>query len=150
MILIAKILGFLLLLLWLFFIFAARMLMRSQGQIMHVSIFQITILPIIVGLGLIISGNLWFIVLLPVAYVLSIFFPSFFIFLLPLIVGWILGFRVLSDFIPNSGGWRWGGGVIGVALMFFLTNLIIWIVTRAPQGFTLYYSHPGKWSLFKS
>ena len=129
MAIVARIIGGILLVLWLFFIRIARMHIRKHRQVMRATVFQYNILPVIVAISLLVSGNLWFLVMLPVAWVLSIPFSSFFLFFFPLPIGWVLGARVFSDIYPDSSGWYWGGGVIGVVTMEIICSIVTGIIT---------------------
>jgi hypothetical protein len=136
MIITARIIGAILLVLWLVFIPVIRRLIRAQGQVMHSTVFQFNILPFIVGVGLIASGNLWFLVVLPVAGVLSVpfqMFTSFFMFHFPLISGWVIGAHILTDMFPDSKGWYWGGGAIGAVVMLIVCSIVTAIVTAPPR-----------------
>lgn len=68
---------------------------------MNIIIFRWCILPFIVGVGLILSGNLWLILVLPIAWILSfaVFFPFATVeFLLVIVSGWVYGGLILSYF----------------------------------------------------
>ena len=94
----AKALGFILLLAWLVYIPVGRYWFSRRGGLVYATVFQWHILPFIVGIGLIISGSLWVILVLPVAWILSIFFPNFFMFVFPLVTGWVHGGLIYSRF----------------------------------------------------
>lgn len=111
---VSRVLGGLLLLAWLFFIPIGRSYFIRLRGLMHATVFQWHILPFIVGMGLVISGSLWVILTLPVAWILSIFFPNFFLYIFPLVCGWGHGNTLFSYFYPNSKVWYYAGGVIGV------------------------------------
>ena len=132
MVIAAIIIGVILLLAWLIWIPVTRRVMRIQGRITHAPVFQYNILPFIVGTGLIFSGNLLVLVMLPIAWVLSIFFPAFFLFMFPLVAGWRLGVNIFTAISPGSRGWYWGGGAIGVVFMYCFCTIVVGIVTM-PQ-----------------
>jgi len=92
---------------------------------MYATVFQWHILPFIVGMGLVISGSLWVILALPVAWILSIFFPNFFIFIFPLPVGGVYGNAFFSYLYPNSTVWYYAGGIIGIISMFILCTIVV-------------------------
>jgi len=129
---IAKLLGYILLLLWLVFIPVGRCCFRRMRGLMYATVFQWHILPFIVGVGLIGSGNLLVILVLPVAWILSIFFPNFFMFVFPLVTGWVNGGLVYSRFYPNSKLWYYVSCAIGVLVMFLLCTIVTAIVA-APR-----------------
>ena len=84
---VSRVLGSLLLIAWLVFIPIGRYYFVRLRGLMYATVFQWHILPFIVGMGLVISGNLWVLLTIPVVWILSIFFPNFFMFVFPLIVG---------------------------------------------------------------
>lgn len=130
---IAKVLGVVLLLLWLVFIPVGRHWFRRMRGLMYATVFQWHILPFIVGVGLIISGNLLVILVLPVVWVLSIFFPKFFMFVFPLITGWVNGGLVYSYFYSGSKLWYYVSSGIGVLCMFLVCTIITAIVCAPAQ-----------------
>ena len=125
---IAKVLGILLLLLWLVFILVGRYWFRRMRGLMYATVFQWHILPFIVGVGLIASGKLLVILVLPVAWILSIFFPKFFTFVFPLVTGWVNGGLVYSYFYSDSKVWYFVSSGIGVLCMFLLCTIVTAIV----------------------
>ncbi len=129
----ARIIGSILLLLWLYYIRVARMHVQTHGQVMYATIFQFNILPFIVGISLLLFGNLWFLVMLPVAWVLSIRFPSFFLGCFPLAIGWAIGSMILSNIYPHSKGWYWGGGIIGIVAMVIVCSIVFAIITTPKE-----------------
>ena len=129
----AIIIGIILLLAWLTFIPVTRRVMRIQSRITHATVFQYNILPFIVGINLILSGNPLCLVILPIAWVLSIFFPRFFLFIFPLVAGWGLGINTFTGIFPGSRGWYWGGGAIGAVTMFCFCTIVVAIVTIPPK-----------------
>jgi hypothetical protein len=95
---------------------------------MYATVFQWHILPFIVGTGLILSGSLWVILVLPVAWILSIFFPKFFMFVFPLVAGWVNGGLVYSYFYEDSKVWYYVSSGIGALCMFLLCTIVTAIV----------------------
>ena len=85
----------------------------------HTTIFQWHILPFIVGVGLILSGSLWLILVLPVAWILSILPGISFIvkYLLFIVSGWVYGGLIFSYFDSTSQLWYWASRVLGVVFM---------------------------------
>ena len=122
---VSRALGGLLLLAWLVFIPIGRYYFVRLRGLMYATVFQWHILPFIVGMGLVISGNLWVILTLPVAWILSIFFPNFFVFIFPLPVGWVYGNVLFSYLFPNSTVWYYAGGIIGIISMFILCTIVV-------------------------
>jgi hypothetical protein len=76
---IAKVLGVILLCFGLLYTFILRRVcwQWQRGSLMYVTVFQWCVLPLITGIGLIISGKLLILLMLPVIWVLSIFFQAF-------------------------------------------------------------------------
>jgi len=131
--LLARILGVLFLIFWLFYIPASRRTIRMNGSILHATIFQYNILPFIIGIALVISGKLTVLIAVPVLWFLAIPFSGFFLFFFPLIMGWIFGTMICSEVIPNSRGWYYGGGGIGVLVMFVVCTVVVAIITTPCQ-----------------
>lgn len=134
MVLIGQVLGGIILLLWLLLISAGRNFIRSHGSVMYATVFQYHILPLVVGIGLLISGNLWHLPIGVVAWILSIRFPWFFLHIFPLCAGWAYGFIAFSQIFPGSRWWSLGGGLIGLAAMFAICSIVVAIIT-APRKF---------------
>lgn len=130
---IAKVLGIFLLLLWLVFIPLGRHWFRRMRGLMYATVFQWHILPLIIGIGLIASGNLLVILVLPVAWILSIFFPKFFMFVFPLVTGWVNGGLVYSCYYSESKLWYYVSSGIGVLFMFLVCTVVTAIVC-GPRG----------------
>jgi len=136
MAMIAQVLGGIVLLLWLFFIPVGRNYIRSHGSVMYATVFQYHVLPLVVGIGLLISGNLWHLPIAVVAWVLSIRFSWFFLHIFPLAAGWAYGSIIFPGMYPNSRWWPWAGGFIGLVGMFAACSVIVALVTR-PRGQTV-------------
>lgn len=131
---IAKVIGIILILLWLVFIPVGRYWFRRMRGLMYATVFQWHILPFVVGVGLIASGKLLVILVLPVAWILSIFFPKFFMFVFPLVTGWINGGLVYSCFYSDSTFWYYVSSGIGVLCMFLLCTIVTAIVTAPAKN----------------
>lgn len=101
---------------------------------MHATVFQYNILPFLVGVSLLVYGSLWLLLMLPVCWVLAVPFSSFFLFILPLVVGWELGCTIFTNLYPGSAAWYWGGGALGAAAMFIVCSVVVAIVTVPPGG----------------
>ena len=125
---ITRALGVLLLLAWLALIPLGRYWFQRKGGLMYATVFQWHILPFIVGTGLFISGSLWVILTLPVVWVLSIFFHNFFMFIFPLIIGWVYGGLVYTYFYSRSKLWYYVSSGIGVLCMFIICTIVAAIV----------------------
>jgi hypothetical protein len=98
---------------------------------MYTIIFRWHILPFIVGVGLILSESLWLILVLPVAWILSIapFFPFFIaMYLLFIVSGWVYGGLVYSRFFSGSRIWYYVSSGVGVLCMFLVYIVIIAIM----------------------
>lgn len=125
---IAKVLGVILLIAWLIHIPVGRYWFRRRGGLMYATVFQWHILPFIIGIGLIISGSLWVILAMPVAWILSIFFPNFFMFVFPLIIGWIYGGLVHPFFNSGSKLCYYVSCGVGTLAMFLVCTIVTAIV----------------------
>jgi len=123
MILASRVIGLVLLVLWLFCIAGIRRAMQIRGTLTQATVFQYCILPLVVGLGLVVTGRLWFLAMLPVAWIFAIPFPSFFLFLFPLVSGWPIG-TALAD---------WRGGLLGVGLMLVVCSIVSGIIVSPRQ-----------------
>ena len=132
-IIIAKVLGIILLLAWLVYIPVGRYWFHRRRSLMYATVFQWHILPFIVGIGLIISGSLWVILVLPVAWILSMFFPNFFMFVFPLVTGWVYGGLMYSRFFSGSKLWYYLSSCIGALCMFLICTIVTAIVTAPPK-----------------
>ena len=122
---VSRVLGSFLLLAWLVFMPIGRHYFIRLRGLMYATVFQWHILPFIVGMGLVISGNLWVILALPIGWILSRFFPNFFMFVFPLGVGWVYGNVFFSYLYPNSKVWYYAGGIIGIISMFILCTIVV-------------------------
>ncbi len=122
---VSRVLGSLLLIAWLVFIPIGRYYFVRLRGLMHATVFQWHVLPFIVGMGLVISGNLWVLLTMPVVWILSRVFPNFFMFVFPLPVGWVYGNVIFSYLHPNSKVWYYAGGVIGIISMFILCTIVV-------------------------
>jgi len=134
-VIIAKVLGVILLCFGLLYTFILRHVcwQRQGGSLMYVTVFQWCVLPIITGIGLIISGKLMSVLILPIALVLSIFLQRFFTYIYPLVAGWVFGGMIFSDLYPGSRGWYYRGSFIGATLMFLLCTVVFAIVFTPPK-----------------
>jgi len=98
---------------------------------MYTIIFRWHILPLIVGAGLILSGSLWLILVLPVAWILSIlpFFPFFIVVgIYCLVSSWVYGGLVYSRLFSGSGEWYYVSSGVGVLCMFLVYIVIVSII----------------------
>jgi len=121
----ARIAGGILLLAWIYSTAVARRVMAEQGRLVGASVFQLNSLPFIAGMGLILTGNLWVLIALPLAWVLSTSFTSFFLFWFPPLFGAVLG-----ALYADSRGWSGAVGVIiGVAVMALASLLVTALVS---------------------
>jgi len=130
MVIIGQVLGGMILLLWLFLIPVGRNYIRSHGSVMYATVFQYHVLPLVVGIGLLISGNLWHLPIAIVAWLLSIRFSWFFLHIFPLAAGWAYGSIFVSGMFPDSTCWRLGGGLIGLVGMFTICSGIVAVITK--------------------
>lgn len=95
---------------------------------MHATVFQFNILPLIVAIGLFLSGNLLHLVLGAIAWILAIRFSTFFLFVFPLVTGWVYGGIIVSRFHPKSTAWYYTGSALGVLAMFIVCSVVVAIV----------------------
>ena len=140
---IAKILGVVLLVFWVCFIPVGRHWCRRLGGLMYATVFQWHVLPFIVGVGLIISGSIWFVFVLPGAWVLSRMFPNFFMFVFPLVTGWVYGGLIYSSLGGNSKVSYYLSSVTGVVFMFLVCTVVTAIVV-GPERVRNSYSNKGE------
>ena len=120
--------GVALLMLWVYFLLVGIKTIRIQGSVMQATVFQFNILPFIVGISLIITGSLWWLVVGVVVWILAVPFSQFLTYLFPLIVGWLLGTFVFSGMYPYSKFWYWGGGIIGLLIMGVFCSVVVGII----------------------
>jgi len=125
----ARILGGIVLVIWVFSILIVRRMCRVQGHWMWATVFQYAILPFFVGAPMLISGNLYGLVLGIVAWPLSTFFPTFFMFIFPLAAGWGLGEALSSYWEPLPTFWRYASGPIGLMTAFVVCTVVTAVVT---------------------
>lgn len=133
---IARILGGVILFIWIFSTMGARRTCRVQGNLMWATIFQFAILPFIVGVALLISGNFLGLLLGILAWILSSFFPKFFMFIFPLGAGWGLGRALFSYREPLPAFWHYASGPVGLTTMFIICTIVTAIVTTPPGRFS--------------
>ena len=129
MVAIGRVLGGIVLLVWLLHIPLGRNYIRRRGSVMYATVFQYHILLLLLGIGLLIWGNLWYLLIASLAWVLSTFFPRFFLFVFPDTVGLAYGYMLFSDMFPESQWWPLGGGLIGIVSMFAVCTIVVAIVT---------------------
>jgi len=86
-------------------------------------------LPFLVGLGLIISTNLWHIPIGILAWFLAVKFQRFFLHMFPLAVGWAYGNIVLTNLYPDSKFIYYCGGIIGSTVIFIICSFVVAYVT---------------------
>ena len=131
--LVARVLGGVLLLVWLVCLPFTRRACRQRGSLLHSTIFQFCILPFIVGVGLVISGNPLVLLVLPVCAVIAIFFQRFMAFIFPLCAGWAYGGLAYEAVSGGSKLRYYVSCVLGVLAMFVVCTLVFAIVTTPPR-----------------
>jgi hypothetical protein len=101
------------------------------GNVMLATVSRLNFLPLIVGLGLLESGNLWFLVAIPIVWILAglPFPPALCFYFFPLISGWIIGSSFFTGIFPNSRWWYYGGGFIGTVTIFIMCTVVVGIIT---------------------
>lgn len=127
----SRIIGSLFLLFGIINLYHGYRLIRIRGNVMLATVSRLNFLPLIVGIGLLESGNLWFLLAIPIVWILSssILFPAHCFYLFPSISGLIIGFSLFKDIFPDSRWWYWGGGLIGAIAMFIIASIVVAIIT---------------------
>jgi hypothetical protein len=104
----------------------------------QITIFRWCDLTFFVGLGLILSGSLWWIVVLAMAWIVT-FGPfcqvGFYRCLMATIGGWFYGGSIFSYFPYNSKLWYGASHAIGILFMFMallLIEIILWYPHVSP------------------
>lgn len=133
---VARIIGGLFILMWLVFIPVNRYYVRAKGvhadlKRLKGSVFQFNILPFLMGVALISTGNLWYIGIGVVCFILSFFFPEFFCAGFPFIAGGYLGYRiaVLLGFKLTLLG-----AVAGIIITVVVCSIVTAYVVAVPEG----------------
>jgi len=134
-IIIAKVLGVILLCFGLLYAFILRHLcwQIQRGSLMYVTVFQWCVLPLIIGIGLIISGKLLILLMFPVIWILSRSFQAFFTYIFPIGAGLAYGGIIFSDLFPGSRWLYYGGSCIGAICMFVVCTILFAIVFTPPK-----------------
>lgn len=103
---------------------------------MRLTIFRWRVVPFIVGIGLILSGSLWWILLLPIAWMVT-FYPFCQVgpcaFLLAIVSGWIYGGLIFSHLSSTSKLWYCAShaiGIVFVVMVLVILELILWFPYR--------------------
>lgn len=114
---------------------------NSQNRIIdaiQITIFRCCDLPFFVGLGLILSGSLWWILVLPIAWIAT-FGPfcqvRFYLCLMITVGGWLYGGLILSYFPYTSKLWYGVSHAMGVLFLFMallLIEIILWFPNTCP------------------
>jgi uncharacterized membrane protein len=125
---VANIIGGLLVLFWLVHIPIGRRTARAHGGLMYATVFQFNVLPLIVAIGLFLSGNLLHLIVGAVTWILAIRFSTFFMFVYPLVTGWVYGGIILSRYHTDSAVWYYSGAALGALTMFVVCSIVVAII----------------------
>jgi hypothetical protein len=114
---------------------------NSQNRIIdavRITIFRWCNLPFFVGLGLILSGSLWWILVLPIAWIVT-FDPfcqvGIYTILMVTVGGWLHGNLIFSYFPSTSKLWYGTSHAMGVLFLFMallLIEIILWFPNMCP------------------
>lgn len=106
----------------------------------NITIFRWHILPFIVGVGLILSGNVWLLLVLLIGWIFSFMLipVSKVEFLLAITSGWFYGGLIFSYFSSNSNLWYYTIRIMGVVFMF-----IVWMIINVIFLFPYLRYHSG-------
>lgn len=91
---IATIIGVILLVVWLYFLRIGRRLLQQQGSLMLPTVFQFNFLPLLLAVALLGTGDLTWLALAPIVWPLAPLFGRSSAFLLPTIIGAVIGVAV--------------------------------------------------------
>ena len=104
----------------------------------RITIFRWCNIPFIVGGGLILSGSLWWILLLPIAWIVT-FSPfcqvNIYAFLMAAVSGWLYGGLIFSYLPSTSKLWYGASHAMGVVFMFtalLVIEIILWFPHASP------------------
>jgi hypothetical protein len=130
----ARVIGGLLLLVWFFFLLPGqRRAMQMQGGLMKTTVFQLNLLPFLLGLGLVVTGQLWLILGAVVAFVASVGSPAtttgFCVITLPMVAGGYYGHHLATHLGGETVAWHIGGIVGGLVVMFGMMSVIVALVS---------------------
>jgi hypothetical protein len=105
----------------------------QQGGLMKSTIFQLQLLPVILAVGLLTTGNLWLIPCAIAAFLASRAAPAattdFFTLIFPIICGAYFGDTLAVRLFSPSIFWHIVGIVIGMAIMFVIMSLVVALVS---------------------
>lgn len=127
---VARIVGLLLLVFWIVFLPLTKKYVRERGSIAHATVFQWNVLPMLVGIGMIISSKLSLLIAIPILWLMAIPFSYFLLFLFPMVCGFIYGINIVTAISPDYSRFQYyGGGVVGVITLFVICTLVVGYVT---------------------
>lgn len=102
----------------------------------RITLFRWCDLPFFVGLGLILSGSLWWILVLPIAWMLT-FNPfcqvGIYSILMVTVGGWLYGSIIFSYFHSTSKIWFVACHAIGIMFM-FVALCVTWFILLFPKA----------------
>ena len=124
----ARILGGGLILAWLILIPVTRRAVSRVEEVAAAVIFRRNVLPFVAGVGLVLTGTLWFLLVAALAWAFAGRFPYFFSFVFPHIMGWQYGTAVCRRMAYEP---TMGGGFIGLFAVALVSALATTIVTSA-------------------
>lgn len=128
---VARLLGVVLLLAAIFWTKVSKKYIRVSGSIMQATILQYVFVPLITGLGLVITGKFAILVIgiivwifAPVPGIGQILFLAY-----PLVSGWYFGVYGAENLLPASRWYGYIGGVFGAVMIYFACGLVHSVVT---------------------
>lgn len=148
----ARIIGCLILIWWgLFSIIGLRNTMRNMGgEITPYTIFVFNHVPFMVGFGMFVTGQFRFLLfgitfiiltfiislnLISSDPILNITFIFYSINILPLKVGWYIGYYIITSLLGITGNWAIIGGIIASIINYIFLHFVIYIITLPPFDF---------------
>ncbi|MBS3741598.1 MAG: hypothetical protein KGY75_06180 [Candidatus Cloacimonetes bacterium] len=101
---------------------------------MKATVFQLNILPFLLGLGLTITGQFFLIPIAILALIISLYHPTstvaFFTHIFSMIAGGYYGNYVLTNLLSASVLWHLVGVLAGFVIMFILKSIIVGFVSK--------------------
>jgi len=132
---VARMLGGLLLIYWAINLVVGRMHFVRTGAIGHATLFLHCVLPLLMGIGMLMWGNIWVLPVGGAIAVLAFFFQWFFLHIFPLAVGWAFGQMLFEDWGLSAGSkfWPYLGGLAGAVTAFIACTIIVGYITCLPR-----------------
>lgn len=129
--------GIVILIAWLYYLFVGKTYTRITGSVSSFTVWQFNILPLLTSICLFLSGNIMFIPLAVLFWVvpmwiirLSMFhLGASMPFILSLVYGWHIGVRVGEIWVVTFPYWRIVSGILGIIVIEVVCILILNFVT---------------------